>query len=161
MKKKLNIFHLRHFSPLPSHVHLCLCLRTAFSYILPVFPKFSLKIVLVSMSYFPSHNIAMDIDWGWLFNKRLANTFSSGQPFSTIPALFLQDLFAFCVLSNRKRVLDAYYLQVQMLKQVPISSLVRKGLQSHTQGDPSSGAYCRENVSLVNLLPESDGEVQA
>lgn len=96
------------------------------------------------------------MDWWWLFNKRFANTFSSSQPFGAIPVLillfFLQDLLAFCVLSNRKRVLSAYYLQVQMPKQVPVSSLVRKGLQSYTQGDSSSGGCVPWKTSCLSLM---------
>ena len=121
---KLNIFHFRHFSYLAcASMYVCencLFINSA------LFPKFSLKFFLsVCMGCFYGNRIAMNIGWQWLFSKRFANTFSSSQPFSTIFVLillfFLHALSAFCVLSNRKRVLHAYYLQVQMLKRGPTS----------------------------------------
>lgn len=133
---KLNIFHLRHFSPLAcASVYLlenCLFILSAHFY--KVFFENCLSLYELFSQSQHSYEYRMRVALQQMSFKYL----SSGQPFGMIPVLillfFLQDLFAFCGLSSRKRVLDAYHLQVQMPKQVPVSLLVRKGLQSHTQG---------------------------
>lgn len=142
------------------HVHLCLCLRTAFSYVLPIFPKFSLKIVLVSMSYFPSHNIAMNIEWGWLFNKCLANTFLPVNLLAWYLSSSCCSSYKICLLSVGCPVGRGSLMPTTCRSKCQSRYLSPywwgRGYSHTRRGEPSSGAYCRENVFLVNLLPESD-----
>lgn len=130
---KLNIFHFGHFSDLvcvPVHAcENCLFINSA------RFSKFSLKFLLsVRMGSFYTNRPVMNVDWQQLFSKCFANT-SSSQHFFTILSSFCcssyKPLSAFCVLSNWKRVPNAYCLQVQMVAHVPTSWLKRGRLESH------------------------------
>lgn len=152
---KLNILHFRHFSSLEC-VSVYVCENCLFINS-PPFSKSSLKFFLsVCMGCFYSNRIVMNTGWQRLFSKRFANPFSSSQPFCAISVLillfFLQALSAFCVLSNRKRILNACYLQVQMLKQVLTSQPVRGTRGARREGLPGE--------LTKNLLSDTESHLE-